>query len=164
MLSAHIYLSSCTFAAHCDTPSHASRHRLCWRWTLEFSPTRCTLHSAFNTPHFRTLILIALYTPHSALLLHVALTLEAIFCVSCPSPCQASFPPLPLALKHHMKPCFGGHIPSHRPCIWQALAIESFKRPSETVVHVAMKWHMTGTLYGFLGTKIDIASVYPGVN
>ena len=33
------------------------------------------------------------------ILLHVALTLRATFCVSFPSPCQASFRPLPLALR-----------------------------------------------------------------
>ena len=53
MLRAHIYLSSWSFAARCVTSSHASKGPLrCRRWTFEFSPTLCTLHSAFYTPHF----------------------------------------------------------------------------------------------------------------
>ena len=53
MLRAHIYLSSWTFAARCVISSHASKGPLrCRRWTFEFSPTLCTLHSAFYTPHF----------------------------------------------------------------------------------------------------------------
>ena len=95
MLRAHLpVVVNCRLALH----ARASKGPLrCRRWTFEFSRLSChdlvyaclCWMSSFASCNSRQ---------QSYVLKNCAYTC-ATFCVSCPSPCQASFRPLPVALK-----------------------------------------------------------------
>ena len=109
MLRAHIYrsyLSSWTFAARCVTSSRASKGPLrCRRWTFGFFRLSC-----HDLVYACLCWMSASCSRQQSYVLKNCAYTCAFFCVSCPSPCQASFRPLPLALKWYK--CWPAQWPS----------------------------------------------------